>query len=128
MALLCTPTSSDGLQHRVLMDGDKVLVERVDGDRVIVEQVDGDRVIMDGDRVLVEREDGGRVLMGEDRVPMDGGRVIVERVEDGDEKGMEVFLEFLYRESFEENLPLHDMLTVLKVSFLALELSHGFIC
>jgi hypothetical protein len=53
----------------------------------------------------------------------DGDKVLVERVADGDEKGMEAYLEFLYKESFDESLPLRDMLAVLKVSFLARQLS-----
>jgi hypothetical protein len=53
----------------------------------------------------------------------DGDRVIVERVANEDVKGMEAYLEFLYKGSFDESLPLLDMLAVLKVSFLSRGLS-----
>jgi hypothetical protein len=48
----------------------------------------------------------------------DEERVLVERIADGDERAMEAYLAFLYKESFDESLPLQDMLKVLKVSSL----------
>jgi hypothetical protein len=46
----------------------------------------------------------------------DGDKVLVERIAAGDERAMEVFLEFLYKDSFAETLPLLEILRVLKVS------------
>jgi hypothetical protein len=46
----------------------------------------------------------------------DGDKELVERVAAGDERAMEAFLKFLYRESLDEDLTLNDLLTVLKVS------------
>jgi hypothetical protein len=42
----------------------------------------------------------------------------VERVAPGDERGMEAFLEFMYKGSLDKDLLLQDILTVLKVFLL----------
>ena len=49
----------------------------------------------------------------------DGDRILSEYVAAGEEKGMEAFFAFLYKERFDESLPLSDMLKVLKVPFLS---------
>jgi hypothetical protein len=130
-ARLCTPPpSSDGLAKRVLMDEDIVFVEGVDGSRVPLEREDRERVLKGGDEVFVKLVDG--VHTEGDTELMDGGRVLREQVAAGEEKGMEAFLEFLYKERFDESLPLSDMLIVIKVHFLSRELSecviHLFVC
>ena len=48
----------------------------------------------------------------------DGDRVLVERIHAGDERAMEAYLEFLYKDSLDETLSLIEILTVLQVSLI----------
>jgi hypothetical protein len=48
----------------------------------------------------------------------DGDKELVERVAAEDVRAMEAFLEFLYKDSIAETLPLLEILRVLKVSSL----------
>jgi hypothetical protein len=58
----------------------------------------------------------------------DGDRVLVERIPAGDERAMEAYLEFLYKDGLDETLTLLEILTVLKVSLIIRLLYVGGAC